>query len=184
MSVYDATLKSELLKIVQKESVIIKKVTLSSGKASNYYVDGKMTTLNRDGICLIARLFAPLLKDVEAVGGPTMGADPFIGAILYECRIQNIPISGFIVRKEVKGHGTMKMVEGPVEKGMDVAVIEDVITTGGSVIKAIKAIEEYGCKVKKVLALLDREEGGGEFFKNNGYPFFPIFKKSELTLPE
>jgi orotate phosphoribosyltransferase len=181
---YDRNLKNELLRIVQKESVIIKQVTLASGKTSNYYVDGKMTTLNRDGIVLIAKLFAPLLKDVQAAGGPTMGADPFIGALLYECRLQDIPMAGFIARKEVKGHGTMKMIEGPLLKGMDVAVIEDVITTGGSVLKSIAAIEEYGCKVKKVLSLLDREEGGTEMFRSKGYPFYPIFKKSELTLPE
>ncbi|HRZ87244.1 MAG TPA: orotate phosphoribosyltransferase [bacterium] len=180
---YDPKIKNELLAILQKESVIHKKVTLSSGKTSNYYVDGKMTTLNRDGIYLIAKLFAPLMKDVQAVGGPTMGADPFIGAILYECKLQNIPTVGFIVRKDVKAHGTMKMVEGPLVKGMEVAVVEDVITTGGSVLKAITAIEEYGCKVKKVLSLLDREESGSDTFAAKGYPFYPVFKKGELILP-
>jgi len=180
---YNDELKSKLLSIVQNKSVIIKNVTLASGKKSNYYVDGKQTTLSSDGIVIIAKLFADLLTDVQAVGGPTMGADPFVGALLYECHNRNIPMAGFIVRKEIKQHGTMKMIEGPVAPGTEVAVIEDVITTGGSVLKAIEILQENNCTVKKVLALLDREQGGQELFEEKGIPYYPILTKSDLTLP-
>lgn len=111
-----------------------------------------------------------------------MGADPFLGAVLYECWKTKRPISGFIVRKQSKKHGTQKLIEGPLRPGSNVALIEDVITTGASVYQAIKTVEQFGAKVVKVLILVDREEGGVEFLEGKGYPVFPIFKKSHLGL--
>lgn len=179
---YDKKLKDDLLKILEQKSIIRGDITLASGKKSSYYIDVKMTSLNRDGVVLCAQLFSGELSGIDAVGGPTIGADPFIGAILYECRKNNMPMSGFLVRKQSKAHGTQKLIEGPLKKGDNVVVLEDVITTGGSVLSAIQTVEEFGAKVVKVLSVVDREEGGEEFLKQKGYPLFPIFKKSELRL--
>lgn len=179
---YNKILKEKLLKILREKSIIIGDITLSSGKKSPYYIDAKMTSLDRDGAVLCAKLFSSQLKDIDCIGGPTLGADPFIGAILYECSRQKKNISGFIVRKQVKEHGTQKLIEGPIKKDSKVAIIEDVITTGNSIYQAIRAVEDYGAKVVKVLTLVDREEGGVEFLEEKGYPVYPIFKKSDLGL--
>lgn len=180
---YNEKIKKELLKILKKKSVIFGDITLASGKKSSYYVDAKMTSLDRDGVVLCAKLFASQLKGVKYVGGPTIGCDPFIGAILYECKIRKIPVCGFLVRKQTKDHGTQKLVEGHIKKGAKVALLEDVITTGGSVYEAIKTVENSGAKVVKVLTLVDREQGGKEFLEGKGYPVCAIFKKSDLGLP-
>ena len=179
---YDNSIKAKLLEIIKNKSFIEGDITLASGKKSSYYIDTKMTSLNRDGAVLCAQLFTSQLNDVNFVGGPTLGADPFLGAILYECKLNNKEMSAFIVRKDSKKHGTQKLIEGPLPSGSNVAVLEDVITTGGSVYKAIKIIEECGAKVVKVLTLMDRDEGGVNFLEEKGYPVFPIFKKSDLPV--
>jgi orotate phosphoribosyltransferase len=175
--------KKQLLGILQKASVIVGNVTLASGKTSSFYIDGKMTSLSRDGVVLAAKLFFERLGDAVAVGGPTMGADPFLGAILYEAHAQNKPLKAFIVRKDVKGHGTMKKIEGPVQKGDRVVLIEDVITTGGSVLTAARAVQEAGCTVTKVICLLDRNEGAKEAFTQAGIAYESIFTTDDLDLP-
>lgn len=181
---YNKNLKEKLLKILKEKSVIHKGVTLASGRKSSYYIDAKMTSLSSSGVTLSAKLFYSQLNDVDAVGGPTLGADPFLGAILYECWMRKKPINAFIVRKEPKKHGTQKLIEGQLMSGVRTAVIEDVITTGSSVYQAIKTIEEAGAEVIKVLTLVDREEGGREFLEEKGYPVYPVFRKSELGLRE
>ena len=177
-------LRTQLLAILQKQSVILGQVRLASGKTSSFYIDGKMTSLSRDGVVLAAKLFYQNLGDIQAVGGPTMGADPFLGAILYEAYLQKHPLKAFIVRKDVKSHGTMKVIEGPLVKGDRVVLIEDVITTGGSVLKAADAVKEAGCVVTKILCLLDRNEGAREAFAAAGIPYFSIFSKNDLNLPK
>lgn len=179
---YNKKLKERLLTILKEKSVIIGGITLASGRKSSYYIDAKMTSLYRDGVVLAAKLFASRLKGIDAVGGPTLGADPFLGAILYECWKNKKPIGGFIVRKQSKSHGTQKLIEGPLKKGARTAVLEDVITSGSSVYQAIQIVEEYGAKVVKVLTLVDRGEGGVKFLQDKGYPVYPIFKKSDLGL--
>ncbi len=176
-------LKKQLLAILQKKSVILGEVRLASGKMSSFYIDGKMTSLDRDGVVLAAKIFFANLGDAQAVGGPTMGADPFLGAILYEAYAQNKPLKAFIVRKDVKAHGTMKTIEGPLVKGDKVVLIEDVITTGGSVLKAAEAVTQAGCHVTKIICLLDRNEGAHEAFAAANIPYFSIFSKDDLILP-
>lgn len=179
---YNKKLKARLLKILKEKSVITGDITLSSGKKSSYYIDAKMTSLDRDGVVLSAKLFSSQLKEIDSIGGPTLGADPFLGAILYECWKNKKPITGFIVRRQAKSHGTQKLIEGPLKKGARVAILEDVITTGGSVYQAIQTVEESGAKVSKILTLVDREEGGVKFLEEKGYPVYPIFTKSDLGL--
>ena len=176
-------LKKQLLTILQNKSVIVGLVRLASGKMSSFYIDGKMTSLDRDGVVLAAKIFLAHIDDVQAVGGPTLGADPFLGAILYEAYLQNKPLKAFIVRKDVKSHGTMKTIEGPLATGDKTVLIEDVITTGGSVLKAADAVKQAGCEVTKILCLLDRNEGAREAFAAAGIPYFSIFTKDDLILP-
>lgn len=179
---YNKKLKQELLKILKQKSIIRGHITLASGKKSSYYIDVRMTSLDSRGVVLAAKLFCSQLKDIDSIGGPTLGADPFLGAILYEYWKNKKPMGAFIVRKKLKSHGTQKLIEGPLKPGQNVAIVEDVITTGNSVYQAIKTVEDFGAKVVKVLTLVDREEGGTEFLEKNGYPVFPIFKKSHLGL--
>ncbi len=174
--------RERLLQILHERSLIYGDITLSSGQKSHYYIDGKQTTLDGEGIALIARLMLPKLRDVDAVGGPTLGADPFLGALLAVCHEAGVPMVGFIVRKEVKNHGTQKVIEGPLKSGMRVALVEDVITTGGSALLAADKIEAAGCKIVRVLALLDRQQGGAEAFHARGYEFCPLFTKDDLKI--
>jgi orotate phosphoribosyltransferase len=156
--------------------------TLTSGRKSDYYIDGKQTTLRSRGVYLAAQLILDESKDakVDAIGGPTLGADPVIGAVLALAALENIPLIGFIVRKEAKGHGTQRMIEGPLQPGMRVAVFDDVVTTGGSLKHAIDETEAAQCTVVKALAIVDRQEGARQNFGQWGYPFQALFTIEEL----
>ncbi len=149
--------------------------TLSSGKKSNFYIDCRRITLHPQGAKLIGKIILEKIKGmkIDAVGGMTLGADPIIGAVIT---LSDIP--GFIVRKKEKTHGTGQKIEGIIEAGFNVLIVEDVSTTGGSALQAIEAVEAVGAKVVKVISVVDREEGASEAFKR--YDFDPIFRKSEL----
>lgn len=138
--------------------------TLASGKKSNYYFNCKPTTLDPEGMNLIGEIIFDLLKndDVTAAGGLTLGADPIANAVSVISFQKGKPIKSFIVRKDVKEHGTKSAVEGNVSAGEKVIIIDDVITSGASTITAIEQAEKAGLIVDKVVALIDREEGGRE----------------------
>lgn len=150
--------------------------TLSSGKKSDFYIDCRKITLHPQGAKLIAKIILEKIKGlkVDALGGLTLGADPITGAVVA---LSNIP--GFIVRKKEKEHGTRQKIEGLIEPGWNVVIVEDVSTTGASALQAIEAVEAIGAKVVKVISVVDREEGAAEALKN--YVFDPIFKKSDLV---
>lgn len=147
--------------------------TLTSGKKSSYYFDGRLLSLDPEGAYLITQALLPLLREagVDAVGGPTLGADPMVAAVAMSSHLQGDPIPGFIVRKEAKAHGTGQAVEGPLKSGSRVAIVDDTCTTGGSLFHAIEVAEGCGCTVVKVVAVLDRQEGGGEELRRRGYDF-------------
>jgi orotate phosphoribosyltransferase len=149
---------------------------LSSGKKSNFYIDCRKATLHPQGAKLIGKIILEKIKGlkVDAVGGLTLGADPIVGAVIT---LGDIP--GFIVRKKEKEHGTKQKIEGHIEKGWNVVIVEDVATTGASALQAIEAAEAAGAKVVKVVSVVDREEGATEALKN--YVFEPILKRSELV---
>ena len=175
--------KERLSEILKSKSILKGKFKLASGKESDYYIDARLTTLDAEGVSLIGKIFLnEILNDPEitAVGGPTMGADPIVGSVITQSWSEDKPLNGFLVRKQTKEHGTTKLIEGNLKKDDKVAVVEDVVTTGGSVLKAIDAIEEYGAIVKKVLVVVDREEGVAEIFKEKGYEFYSIYKIIEL----
>ena len=138
--------------------------TLASGRTSNYYFNCKPTTLDPEGMNLIGEIIFEMLAnaDVTAVGGLTLGADPIANALSVISWQKGKPIKSFIVRKDAKGHGTKSAIEGNVQAGERVAIIDDVITTGGSTITAIERAREAGLVVDRVIALIDREEGGRE----------------------
>jgi orotate phosphoribosyltransferase len=155
---------------------------LASGQLSDVYINCKPTTMRRDAAPLIARLFeARVPAGAQAVGGLTAGADPIAYAMRDLCAER--PVHAFIVRKEAKGHGLRRAIEGPVEAGMAVVVLEDVVTTGGSTIQAIQACRAEGLRVVGVIALIDRQEGGVEAIQREvgpGVPVTAIFTKQEL----
>ena len=138
--------------------------TLASGKQSNYYFNCKPTTLDPEGMNLIGAIIFDMLKDtgITAAGGLTLGADPIANALAVISYQKGKPIKSFIVRKDVKDHGTKSAIEGSVSPGDKIAIIDDVITTGGSTITAIEQARKAGLNIEMVITLIDREEGGRE----------------------
>ena len=147
--------------------------TLSSGKTSNYYFDGRLLSLDPEGAMLVGQALLPLLRKAgaQAVGGPTLAADPIVTAVALASQEDGDGIPAFIVRKETKEHGMGQLIEGPLVAGSRVAIVDDTCTTGGSLLHAIAAAEALGCSVVKVIALLDRREGGGDELRRRGYDF-------------
>ena len=147
--------------------------TLTSGRKSSYYFDGRLLSLDPEGAHLIGRAFLPILRraGVNAVGGPALGAVPMVTAVALASRHDPDPLPAFVVRTGTRTHGTGQTIEGPLVKGSRVGIIDDTCTTGGSLLHAIAAAEEAGCTVVKVVALLDRREGGAEELERRGYDF-------------
>ena len=174
--------KSRLLELLKQKALKVGKVILSSGKESDYYLDERIVTLLPEGAYLTAKIMLDMLKDmaVDAAGGPTVAADPIAGAIAAVSHAEGRPVAGFIVRKEPKGHGMGKQVEGPIKEGMKVAIIDGTMTTGGSLLKAIEVMEKAGCEVVKVMVIIDRLEGGREKVQEKGYDFAAIFTRDDL----
>jgi orotate phosphoribosyltransferase len=146
--------------------------TLASGRISTLYIDARLTTMSPEGLSLIGPLGFDALRAagwrVDAVGGLTLGADPIAYAISYASALAGTPVRAFTVRKEAKAHGTGQLIEGPFRAGDRVAVVEDVITTGASALRAAEAVRSAGGQVVGVLALVDREEGGREALERAG----------------
>ncbi len=166
--------KQALVELVREKALKFGRFTLASGKEATYYLDGKQVTLDPAGARLVAEGLLDLLTGGEmpaAVGGMSIGADPITAAVVTMSAVRNTPIAGFMVRKQAKGHGTNQYIEGPVKPGDAVAIVEDVVTTGGSSLQAIERAEEFGLKIVGVYAIIDRMEGGEEAFTQRGYRF-------------
>ena len=176
------TLKQQLLdyfcKLAYKEGDFV----LSSGQRSSYYINGKLVTLHPQGALAVGRLLLSLLTDdIEAVAGLTLGADPIVTAVSVVSAYENRPIPGLIVRKEAKGHGTMAYIEGPIlAPGAKVVVLEDVVTTGASAMKAVDRLRDAGYTVDRVIALVDRQQGGAEFYHQQQLHFEALFTISDI----
>jgi orotate phosphoribosyltransferase len=155
---------------------------LSSGQKSAYYINCKPVTLHPEGALATGRLLFSLLSpDVEAVAGLTLGADPIVTAVSVVSALEGRGIPGLIVRKEAKGHGTMAYIEGPtLTQGSKVAVLEDVVTTGKSAMLAVERLRGAGYQVDRVLSLIDREQGGAEFYRSVGLNFEAVFTIADL----
>ncbi len=163
--------------------------TLTSGKKSTYYFDGKRLTFHPEGAYLIGKaMFEELVgADVDAVGGVATGGYPIATAVTLVSHQEGRPIPSFIVREQAKEHGTKKQVEGYLKEGSRVAIVDDVITTGGSIRKAIEVVEAARCKVVKIITIVDRHEGGSEQLKKEGYDFtalIDLWPSGEATIGE
>ncbi|AAC07702.1 uridine 5-monophosphate synthase [Aquifex aeolicus VF5] len=177
--------REKLARLIKKRSLKVADepvFKLSSGKLSRYYVDLKQITFDPEGDYLIGKAMYELVKEFnpDACGGLTLGADPIAYAIAFVSLMDSNPIKPFVVRKEPKGHGMKRQIEGLLNPGERVAVLEDVVTTGSSALKAVKACREYGLEVIGVFAVVDREEGGRENIEKEGIPLYSLFKLSEL----
>lgn len=174
--------RDRLLTLLKERAIQFGDFTLASGRKSAYYLDGRLVTLDAEGACLIARVILDLVRQegiqAEALGGLTMGADPIAGAVAAVSHAQGTPLSAFIVRKEAKGHGTGRRVEGPLPAGARVIVVDDVVTTAGSTLQAIEAVEASGATVAAVICLVDRLEGGAEALR--AYRYHPLFTVNDL----
>jgi len=155
-------MKEELLELLKKYAYKKGEFKLSSGKTSDHYINCKPVILSPRGLTLASvMLLSQVDKDAVAVGGLTLGADPLVSGVTVVCGLDNINLSGLIVRKKAKGHGTGAWIEGPeLPEGSVVTVLEDVITTGGSSIEAVKRIRDAGYKVNRVVSIIDRQEDG------------------------
>jgi orotate phosphoribosyltransferase len=163
--------RAQLIDLVREKALRFGRFTLASGKQANYYLDGKQITLDSAGCVLVAEGILELLGDPwpNAVGGMSIGADPITAAVVTMAGVRGRGLKGFMVRKEPKGHGTQKFVEGPVEPGQRVVIVEDVVTTGGSSLMAIERAQAFGLVVEGVVAIIDRLEGGGPAFAERGH---------------
>ncbi|MEC4803606.1 MAG: orotate phosphoribosyltransferase [Jaaginema sp. PMC 1079.18] len=155
---------------------------LSSGQRSTYYINGKQVTLRADGALLVGRLlYAMLPPNTAAVAGLTLGADPIVTAVSVISALENHPIPALIVRKEAKGHGTQAYIEGPsLPPESEVVVLEDVVTTGRSAMLAVERLQDAGYIVNRIIALVDRQQGGAEFYQSQNLIFEAIFAISDL----
>jgi orotate phosphoribosyltransferase len=182
--------KSELLKLLVRKSVCRGSFVLASGAKSDLYVDAKLTTLDPRGAVLVGRAGWALIQGtaaergvrVDAVGGLTMGADSISLSIGIAAHLEDpaCTLQTFTVRKTPKAHGRSKLIEGNFAPGNSVAVVEDVITSGGSALKAIDAIEAEGGRVAFVIALVDRQEGGRENIEKRGHAVVSIFTRADV----
>lgn len=176
--------RDRLKRLLIERSVRLGDFTLASGAKSDYYVDARRTTMSAEGQMLVGRVALAALRErglsFSHVGGLTMGADPIAYAVAHTSQLQGSPVDAFSVRKQAKEHGTGQQIEGGLPAGARCVMVEDSMTTGGSTLKAIDAVEAHGAHVVGVLTLVDRSENAAARFAERGYPLISIFRGSEL----
>lgn len=176
--------REELRQLLRRRSVRTGDFVLASGRRSSYYIDARLTTMSGEGQLLIGRLGLEALDFrgwmPGSIGGLTLGADPVAYAVAHAAAAAGRTLDAFTVRKEAKAHGTGRLIEGNLVEGMAVIVVEDVVTTGDSALRAISAVQEAGARVLGVLALVDREEGGRDRIAGAGHDAVCLFTASEL----
>ncbi len=178
-------LRMRLRALLKKEALKRGRFILSSGKRSNYYLDGRIITLSSEGAYLVAKILLEIIrkKKIDAIGGPTLGADPIVGAIAVLSYINKKPMKTFIVRKLTKTHGMQRQIEGPALKRKSrVVLVDDVATTGKSLIQAKKILEKKAIKVECAIVVVDREEGAKQNLNKAGMKLTSIFTVKDLGL--
>ncbi len=178
-------LKRQLHALLEQQALKKGKFILSSGKESNYYLDGRIITLTPEGAYLIGAIMLDMVKDlsIDAFGGPTLGADPIVGAVAALSHMQKVPFTTFIVRKAAKEHGMGKQVEGPVLKtGSRVVIVDDVATTGKALIEAKDALDKLGVTIVKAIVIVDRLESAKENLAKVNIPLESIFTIRDFGL--
>jgi orotate phosphoribosyltransferase len=170
----------ELIKVIEGKAITYGDFELSSGKYANKYIDLRKVSLNSYGSVLIASLIWDKIYglEVDAVGGPTIGADPIVGAVIALAFIRDLnnDLEGFIVRKSRKPHGLGNLIEGNIKNGDKVVLIDDVVTSGGSLLDAAKSVESIGAEVVKIVSVIDRGEGGSSNILDAGYFYDPLLR--------
>jgi len=181
----DQGLKEKLFSLLNKEALKKGDFTLSSGKKSNYYLDGRVITLTPEGAFLTASIILDMVegRNIAAIGGPTLGADPIVGAVAVLSHIKQIPLKTFIVRKAAKEHGAGRQIEGPqLAKEDRIILVDDVATTGKALIEAKTALDKAGLKSDTAIVIVDRLEGAKENLAKAGLSLEPIFTIKEFGL--
>ena len=174
--------REQLIELYRERALKFGEFTLASGQTSHYYLDGKQVNLYSKGLRLLGHGLLELLADVQfdAIGGMSIGADPIVAAVLTAAAEKDRDLIGFLVRKESKGHGTNRFVEGPVQPGQRVVIVDDVVTTGGSSLLAVDRAIEFGCKVVTVVGVVDRLQGGSENFAARDIPYRSLLTVEDL----
>jgi orotate phosphoribosyltransferase len=177
-----ATLRQNLLELICQVAYKEGDFTLSSGQKSDYYINGKQVTLHAQGGLMVARILLNMLpEDTAGVGGLTLGADPMVSAVSVAGAYEGKPVTPLIIRKEAKGHGTQAYIEGPtLPEGSVIVILEDVVTTGASALKAVERLRAAGYVVNDILSLVDRQQGGRELYESKGLSFRPVFTIDQI----
>lgn len=174
--------KARLLEIIKEKSFLKGEFKLASGRMSNYYLDMKPTTFDPEGVTLVSEIVYGMLaddRDIDSIGGLELGAVPVVIAVTARSW-RDRPIKGFVVRKEKKGHGTDKKIDGNFTPNTTVVLIDDVTTLGGSVMEAVRAVREKGATIKKIITIVDRLEGAAENLKKEGIALEAVFTSKDL----
>lgn len=176
------TVRQKLISLICEFAYREGDFVLSSGQRSSYYINCKLVTLHPIGALATGRLLLSRLpENTQAVAGLTLGADPIVSAVSVVSALENRPLPALIVRKETKGHGTMAYIEGPqLPEGSHVVVLEDVVTTGSSALKAVQRLRDAGYTVNRVISLVDRQQGGAELYAASGLHFEALFTIADL----
>lgn len=175
--------REELFKMLYQKAFARTKVVLSSGEESNYYIDARRVTLSAQGAYLTAKMILESIENdkFSAVGGPTLGADPIVGAISVLSFQIDRPINTFIIRKGPKPHGRQQQIEGPfIPEGSNVILVDDVTTTGKAFVESIEVLKKYNIAVVKAVCLVDREQGAKEALNKYDCPLIALFKAREF----
>jgi orotate phosphoribosyltransferase len=183
IGIISTKMREELLALIKREAFFKQQVKLSSGKLSNYYIDLRRISLTSHGIYLIAHLFWDLIKNenVNAIGGPTLGADPIVAGVCLVAQQCKVPLRGFIIRKTPKEHGRQQLIEGKeLLSGERVVLIDDVATSGSSLVKGVEILKQARAEVIKALVVIDREEGAKENLAKVNCPLLSLFTKSDF----
>lgn len=176
-----------LVELLKQKSLRFGSFVLASGKTSTYYIDGKLTSMDAAGATLIADAILNEIKElkVDAVGGMDMGATPIMGSVAVASHHAGRPLPTFVVRKDVKAHGTQKRIEGPIPASpCNVVIVDDVVTSGGSILKAIDAVVERGDKVLLAISVLDRNAGATEALRERNIPYRPLVRLADLGIQQ
>ena len=174
--------RTDLLALIKDLAIVHGKVTLSSGREADFYVDLRRVTLSGRAAPLVGRVLLDLTKDLEfdAVGGLTLGADPIAAAMLHQSDAQGRKLDAFVVRKAAKAHGMQQQIEGPSVVGRRVLVVEDTSTTGASPLAAVEALREAGAEVVAVATIVDRATGAAEVIEAAGLPYYTVYTLADL----
>ena len=176
-------MKQQLFKLLERDAFRKQRVVLASGKISDYYIDVRKVSISPAGIYYISHLIFRIIRDepIDAFGGPTLGADPIVGAVAFLSHKNKKPLKTFLIRKTPKAHGSQKLIEGQtLTAGQKVIVVDDVATSGGSIIRSIEALKEAKVKVVKAITIVDRQEGAVENLAKYNCPLVSLFTKDDF----